>query len=342
MKKHKILVIRYRFVGDTILTIPFLRNLRNNYPDSQIDMLVAPVSGEVIANCPYVDNFIYFDTTKKHRYENSEKQEKKNFFYYVKMLRKEKYDKTYVLKRSLSSALLAFLAGIPKRVGFDTEGRGLLLTQKVKYIENRHEVDCFLDVLEADGLKVYDRYLENWIDESLKQQMMAKLPSDREIALVHATSGNVNKEWSEENFSQIIEYLSNEKNLIPVFLGTKKDNEKYERILLHIKSELVNKPISFCGQFDLIESLAMTSCAKIMVGCDSGNLHMAASLNIPVVGIYGPMNYKKWYALGGNCQILHANLQCMPCGLKKPCPIEHKCLKDINVEQVKDAIDKII
>lgn len=342
MKKHKILVMRYRFVGDTILTIPFLRNLRKNYPDSQIDMLVAPVSGEVIENCPYVDNFIYFDTTKKHRYENSEKNEKKNFWYYVKLLKKEKYDKAYVLKRSFSSAVLAFFAGIKERVGFDTEGRGFLLTKKVKYVEDSHEIDCFLDVLKADGLKVYDNYLENWIDDDLKDKMFSKLPQNEKFAFVHATSGNVNKEWSEERFAQIVEFLSNEKGLTPVFLGTKKDSEKYERILAYIKAPLDKQPLNFCGEFDLKESLAMTSFASIMVGCDSGNLHMASSLNVPVVGIYGPMNYKKWYAYGENNKILKADLSCMPCGLKKPCKYSHKCLSDISVEQVKNAINEIL
>lgn len=84
----KILVMRYRFIGDTLLTIPFLRNLRDAYPDAQIDMLVAPVSGEIIEKCPYVDNFIYFDTTKKHRYENKDENSgKKNFWSYVKLLK---------------------------------------------------------------------------------------------------------------------------------------------------------------------------------------------------------------------------------------------------------------
>ena len=139
----KILVMRYRFIGDTLLTIPFLRNLRDEYPDAQIDMLVAPVSGEIIDKCPYVNNFIYFDTTKKHRYENKENQEKKDFWSYVKLLRAQNYDKAYVLKRSFSSAFLAFAAGIKERIGFDTEMRGFLLTKKVPYIENRHEIECF-------------------------------------------------------------------------------------------------------------------------------------------------------------------------------------------------------
>ena len=84
-----------------ILTIPFLRNLRYHYPDAQIDMLVSPNSGEVIEDCPYVNNFIYFDTTRKHKYEKGEGS-KKSFFHYVSLLRKEKYDKAYILKRSFS------------------------------------------------------------------------------------------------------------------------------------------------------------------------------------------------------------------------------------------------
>ena len=141
----KILVVRYRFIGDMILTIPFLRNLRYAYPNAQIDMLVAPNSGEVIENCPYVNNFIYFDTTRKHKYEIG-KGEKKSFWHYVKLLRKEKYDKAYVLKRSFSSAMLCFLAGIKERIGYDSEHRGFLLTKRVKYDTKKHESECFFDV----------------------------------------------------------------------------------------------------------------------------------------------------------------------------------------------------
>ena len=124
-KKEKILVIRYRFIGDTLLTVPFLRNLRRAKPDAQIDMLVAPVSGEIIEKCPYVDNFLYLDTTRKHRYENSA-EKKQNFWHYVKLLREKQYDKAYVLKRSFSSAFLAFCAGYAL-TNFRLHGMGSLL-----------------------------------------------------------------------------------------------------------------------------------------------------------------------------------------------------------------------
>ncbi|NLF82377.1 MAG: glycosyltransferase family 9 protein, partial [Candidatus Gastranaerophilales bacterium] len=161
----RILVARYRFIGDTVLMIPFLRNLRYAYPDAVIDVLVGPVSGEVLNDCPYINELIVFDTTRKHRYENKN-EEKKSFFSYVKLLKSRKYDKVYVLKRSLSSALLVFLAGIPERIGFNTEGRGILLTKRIPYVKDRHEVECFLDVLRADEIEVKDNHLENWVNQS--------------------------------------------------------------------------------------------------------------------------------------------------------------------------------
>lgn len=160
--RQRILVIRYRFIGDTLLTVPFLRNLRRAYPDAHIEMLVGPNSGEVLTHCPYVDELIYFDTTRKHRYENRDNTSPQSFWSYAALLRERRYDTAFVLKRSFSSALLAFLAGIPERIGFDTECRGWLLTKRVPYRLDRHERDCFLDVLHQAGVPVEDDHLEAW------------------------------------------------------------------------------------------------------------------------------------------------------------------------------------
>lgn len=346
-KKQKILVMRYRFIGDTLLTVPFLRNLRRAYPDAQIDMLVAPVSGDIIDKCPYVDNFIYFDTTRKHRYENKEGVEKKTFWTYVKLLKQQKYDKAYVLKRSLSSAFLAFAAGIKERIGFDTEGRGFLLTKRVKYVENRHEIDCFLDVLKADNVAVKDNYLENWITDEEMTQVQSIInekirPVDFGLkkVIVHATSGNRKKEWDKQKWARIVEWLSCEKNVQVVFNGTKKDSETYEEIMSFVDKEKLNViPVNFCGCFNLRQTLAFTKQCDLLVGCDSGNLHIAASVNVPVVGIYGPMNPVKWKAFEEKAVVLTADLACRPCGLKKKCKKDYACLKEISVDIVKSALE---
>lgn len=341
----KILVMRYRFIGDTLLTVPFLRNLRYAYPDARIDMLVAPVSGDIIKECPYVDNFIYFDTTRKHRYEN-DGGEKKTFWSYVKLLREKKYDKAYVLKRSFSSAFLAFAAGIKERLGFDTESRGIFLTKRVPYENHKHEVECFLDVLRADGIEIKDDYLENWIKnqeyEKVNEIFRKNNIVNTKKVLVHATSGNHKKEWTKENFAKIIEYLSNEKHVQVIFSGTKNDSLTYEKIEEFITCDLERKPLNLCGEFSLRESLALTEKCDLIVGCDSGNLHMAASVGTPVVGIYGPMDTDKWRPWCKNAQIITADLPCRPCSLKRKCKFNYECLGKISPDMVKEEIDTVL
>lgn len=341
----KILVIRYRFIGDTVLTIPFLRNLRRAYPQAQIDMLVGPVSGDVLLDCPYIDNLIYFDTTKKHRYENTGEQ-KRTFFSYVKLLRQSRYDKAYVLKRSFSSAALAFLAGIKDRIGFDTEGRGFLLTKKILYVKNKHEVECFLDILKADDIPVRDNHLENWISDKSEEKIQEILKnydlSEKQKVLVHATSGNINKQWPVENFAKIIEFLSNEKNILVFFTGTARDSEIYDRILNLIPLELKNKPVNLCGELSIQDSTALINKMDFVVGSDSGTLHIAASLNIPVIGIYGPMNPKKWRAWGEIHKPVSLDLPCIPCELRKKCDKDYACIKNITPEMVIKEIESFI
>lgn len=345
----KILVMRYRFIGDTLLTVPFLRNLRAAYPDAQIDMLVAPVSGEIIEKCPYVDNFIYFDTTKKHRYENKENFEKKDFWSYVKLLKEQRYDKAYVLKRSFSSAFLAFAAGIKERVGFDTEMRGFLLTKRVPYVDDRHEIECFLDVLRADGIEPKDNYLENWVElnelekvkEVLKENNVDPQSSLPKV-IVHATSGNRKKEWDKDRWAKIVQWLSEEKNVQVVFNGTKNDSKTYEEIMSHLEKNgagLKIQPVNLCGKFSLRETLALTKLCDLIVGCDSGNLHIAASVETPVIGIYGPMNTEKWQAFEKDAVVIKTELPCQPCGLKKPCKRNYRCIKDISTQRVRDEIE---
>lgn len=335
---EKILVVRYRFIGDTVLTIPFLRNLRKAKPDAQIDMLVGPVSGDVLINCPYIDNLITFDTTRKHKYENT-KEKRKTFFNYVKLLKSAKYDKAYVLKRSLSSAALVFFIGIKDRIGFDTEGRGILLTKKVPYSKDKHEIECFLDVLKADNLPILDNYLENWVSEGSSQKLNEifenlNISNPSPKVLIHATSGNKNKHWSSKSFAEVIEHLVNKKDVQIFYTGTESDRKIYDEIHTYIKTELNIKPVNLCGDLSIQDSMALIQKMNFVIGVDSGTLHLASSLNIPVIGIYGPMDPTKWKAWGDYHRILYSEINCIPCELKKKCTKNIQCLKDITPEIV--------
>ena len=340
----KILVVRYRFIGDTILTVPFLRNLRRAYPYAKIDMLVSPVSGDLLETCPYIDNLIYFDTTRKHRYEHG-KLAKKSFWHYVKLLKNEKYDKAYVLKRSLSSAMLCAFSGIKSRVGFNTEGRGLLLTKRVPYDKDKHEVESFLDVLKADNIPVFDNYLELWLDRddiNEAKNILSPYENGQKKIVVHATSGNPKKQWKKEYFAKVIEELINEKNIQVYHLGAKSDKVVYDEIRELIKNPLKNEPINLCGQLDIGVSAGVIADMDLVFGNDSGTLHIAGALDVPTVVIYGPMDYKKWRVWNVKTKALSTKIPCYPCNLKTKCKNDYACLEQITPNIALSFIDEAL
>ncbi|MCD7739808.1 MAG: glycosyltransferase family 9 protein, partial [Candidatus Gastranaerophilales bacterium] len=265
-------------------------------------MLVSPNSGEILEGCPYVNNFIFFDTTRKHKYEKG-KGEKKSFLFYVFQLRKNKYDKAYILKRSFSSALLCFLTGIKERIGYNTEGRGFLLTGKVKYDTYKHESLCFLDVLKEEGTEIKDTYLENWVTEKDTEKIYElfkknNISGETKKAVVNVTATNEGKVWDINNFARIIEYLANEKCIQVIYIGAVSDKVIYESI--PFKATLKIMPKNLCGETTIKESLALLKEVDFIIGNDSGNLHMASAAGTQVIGLYGPMPFEKWKALGNN------------------------------------------
>jgi len=341
----KILVVRYRFIGDTLLTVPFLRNLRRAYPYAKIDMLVSPVSGDLLETCPYIDNLIYFDTTRKHRYEHGDAQ-KKSFWHYVKLLRNEKYDKAYILKRSLSSAFLCSMAGIKSRVGFNTEGRGLLLTKRVKYDSSKHEIESFLDILKEDHVPVFDDYLELWLNKSDITEANALeekyFQENCKKVIVHATSGNPKKQWKPEYFAKVIEKLSNERNIQVFHLGAGSDKKVYDNIRNMITTPLNIEPINLCGELDIGVSAALISKMDLVFGNDSGTFHMAGALDVPTVVIYGPMDYHKWRVWNTNTKAISTKVECYPCNLKIKCKNNYACLEQITPNIALSFIDDML
>ena len=107
-------------------------------------------------------------------------------------------------------------------------------------------------------------------------------------------------------------------------------------------ANLKNKPTNLCGEFGLKETVAFTKWCNLIVGCDSGNLHIGAAADIPVVGLYGPMSTEKWKAWGKNCIVIKTNLPCQPCSLKKKCKRNYQCISDISTTQVINELDAII
>jgi len=334
----KILVIRYRFIGDTILTVPFLRHLRLAYPQAKIDVLTGPRSGEVLEHCPYIDEQIVYDTTRFHKYDSGEGKAR-TFISYVMQLRQPKYDLVFVLKRSFSSALLAFLTGAKRRVGYGASMRNFLLTDKVPWNQNIHEVDSLLSVLEAVDIVVpvteKARALEAWVSVDELAQVKAVEPSlspAKKYVLIHAAAAHPDKLYPLASWSALVKRLYQELNLIPVFSGDKQDRAIYQE--LTELSGLADVALNFAGRLTLRQSMGLYSLMSLAVCVDSGPAHLCAAAQVPTIAIFGPTDPVRWRPYGKNNQAIYdASLPCRPCNYDKVCN-NRECLTELSPDLI--------
>ena len=334
-----ILVMRYRFIGDTVLTVPFLRNLRMACPDARIDLMLEPFSGQVIEGCPYVDRVIPFEFRTIHTYSAQSTRGKfAGYFYYWKLIKNANYDAVFVLKRSLSSALLARAAGVPRRIGFSTEGRGRLLTDPVPYKQDQHEVENFLDCLRIVGVPVLSKELELW-PSSEGDRKVERLFSEAGWkktdlkVIIHAAASLPAKQWPLERFATVMKVLQDRYGARFIYTGAKGDSQLYQEI----EKQGPFNGLNLCGIMGLRENLSAYRAADLFFGVDSGPMHMAAAVKVPVIALFGPTDERKWGPWGEGHTVITKQLSCHPCKPHK-CH-DHACMDKISVDDVLSVIE---
>lgn len=298
----KILVVAPQYVGDTILVIPFLRELRKNFSESTIDVVTKNAGKLVLSECPYVDN-IY-----------SKEDLKPNF-----------YDKAYVLKRSLSAGLLVRRLKIKDTIGFGGQFREFILKKCVKYKPHeKHELEHFSDVLIADGINIADETLEYWTKNDDVQNVQKYFTENKKKALIVTQSSTYVKNWTVDGFQDVINFL-NDNNFECFIVGTEKEkdfNEQFKNVK------------NLCGDLKFSEISALISQMDLVFGIDSGFCHMGTAFNKKVVALFGSTSLTQWGLRGENSHTLSLNLKCSPCRKAKKCKNNFKCMKDFSSEFV--------
>src|SRR5512147_1759912 len=340
LSAKKILVMRYRFIGDTVLTVPFLRNLRDAFPEARIDLMLEPFSGQVIEGCPYVDRIIPFEIKTIHQYSSQSRRGKlAGYLRYWRQIRQEQYDAAFVLKRSLSSALLVWAAGVPRRIGFATEGRKILLSDPVVYRHDQHEVRNFLDCLRTLDIPVSSEALELWPAPGGDEKVRALFhdaglrPQDVKV-LIHAAASLPAKQWPLERFAAVMGRIQKRFRARFVYTGAQADGALYQEI----ERQGAFGGLNLCGKTGLRENLSVYRAMDLFFGVDSGPMHMAAAVGVPVVALFGPTDERKWGPWGEGHTVITKRPSCRPC---KPhrCP-DNACMREISVEEAFEAVDK--
>jgi heptosyltransferase II len=345
---RRILVVASHFIGDTVLLVPFLRQLKAAHPTATIDVLSASANSGLLANCPLVEQTIHWPKGLP-------------WWRLAGQLKPTGYDKAYVLKRSLSAALLAWAAGIPARVGFSTQGRSRLLTHPVPYPETGHEAMAFLNVLAHEGHTVPsdEPRLELWPtfdDQDWAKQALAPYGDTAAHVGIHAFSSNPAKDWPlaywprlMEGLVALLQELEPSRTLVFHGLGGHADSAAYDTIRALLPPVLQSRLVDWSERgSSLRHSAALIQRFNLVVGVDSGPLHLAAAVGTPTVAIFGPSSPDRWTPISQHSEVVTLaldrgrSLPCQPCQLRVPCHIHTACLRTLPPDQVLAACRQLL
>jgi len=331
---NNILVVNVNWLGDAVFSTPLFKALKKTYPLARLTCLCVPRVKEVLEYCPYVDKIIIYDERGLHRFPWAKWQ-------LIRDLKKEKFDVSFLLHRSMTRALLVYLAGIPLRIGY-SKSKGLLTNPVEMKSEEIHRCDYYLKVLEGYGIRVQDRLCELVLKEDDRRSLEAKLSKARigltESYVVLNTGGNWDlKRWSADSFALLAKRLTQEFGLKIVFSGSGKDREHCQRIAQAADI----RAVVLAGETSLGESLVLYKRAVAVISSDSGPLHLAHSVGADVIGIFGPTMPSITGPRGrGRAQILFKDVGCN----KAPCYhlscANNVCMQSVTVDDVCQAFKK--
>ena len=335
--KKNILIVNVNWVGDVIFSTPFIKAVRDAYPDSYIACLLHPRCVDVLKDNVRLDEIITYDEEGIH----------KNLFGKLKLiagLRKKNFDIAFILHRSLTKALITFLAGAKERVGYPTKRRGMFLTNQVEIPDSEtHKVEYFLNLARACKIAPGDVSYEFFIAGSDRQKIVAFLKDngigDKDLLIVLCPGGNWGpKRWPKENFALLGDLFIKKLGARVVISGAKKDIA----LAGEIKKLMDNIPVISCGKTTLKELGALLEHADLVVANDTGPMHLAVAMKTKVIALFGPTSPRLTGPYGrGNYRVIWKNEECeVPC-YDVTCT-GNRCMAAIKVEDVfKEAQDML-
>ncbi len=331
----KIVVRGTNWVGDAVMTIPALRELRRVFPESEITLHTRLWAKGIFEDADFIDEILTFEP---------EKSAFKTVLAQAKTLQNKAFDLAILLPNSFESALAAKLGNVKKRFGYAKDARSFLLTDAVKipvWKNTKHEVFYYLNLIaevENDffGTKSvleseprFDLIVSNE-RKSQARKILEANGVDLTKKIVAFCPGSTNsraKRWQAESYAELNDKIQTELKANVILIGA--PNELNVSIETAEKSKL--KPVILTGKTDLSEATAILSLCDLLVSNDTGPAHVAAALGTKTVVIFGPTNpltTKPW-----NARIVRRNVECSPCMLRD-CPIDHRCMTRISAEEV--------
>lgn len=333
--EKRILVINVNWIGDVLFSTPFIRAVREAYPEGYIACLLHPRCKEMLESNPRLNEIIIYDEEGVHKRLLGKLK-------LINILRKKRFDVAFILHRSFTKALMATLAGVKERIGYPAKRRAMLLTGQVEEPgEEIHKVEYFLKIAKAYGITAKSRSYEFFINETdrnfIKDFLRTSGVSEKDILVVLCPGGNWDpKRWPKENFARIGDALAERFGAKIVISGAKKDVS----LAREIEGMMTAKPIISCGKTSLKELGALLERANLVIANDTGPMHIAVSQKTKTIALFGPTSPKITGPYGdGDYRVISKYEECeIPC-YDFTCT-DNKCMGAIKVDDVlKESTD---
>jgi lipopolysaccharide heptosyltransferase II len=332
---QRVVVRGTNWVGDAVMTVPALRELRRVLPKAHITLATRSWAKGLFAEADFIDDLLISD----QRGLVSTVRE-------VGEWRERNFDLALLLPNSFAAGLIPALARVPIRVGYATDGRRILLTVPLStpaWRGSRHETFYYLNIVRELGqrLNLAPETVAQKPDSSLhisanRKAEALKLLRSKGVnegrAFVALCPGSTNsraKRWPAERYAAVGDLLIKELGANVLLIGSQDELD----VSLDVENRMSNKPIVLTGQTDLAQAVAVLSRVDLLITNDTGPAHIAAALERPTLVIFGPTNPKNTKPFSDKAELVREPPDCAPCGLRD-CPIDHRCMTAISPEQV--------
>jgi len=337
MHSTKILIIKLSAVGDVVLSTAAFKAIRYKFPKATIICLTSSQSSAIVESCGFINEVIIYDPKSKNI---------KDLLSKAQELRRYHFDKVIDLQNNRISHLLSFLTFPKESYGYNNGKCGFLLSRKIKNnIRNIPPVEHQFRILKMLGID-YDPHLKLEIHPSPKDMAYAQELLDSEwlsegqvfIGLnISASSHWPTKNWPLEHMAKLCDLLAH-KNIRVILTGDNKDKSLTRKLIAKAKA----KPASFIGKTNIMQLAALIKRCRVYISPDSAPLHIAASMQVPIIAFFGPTDAKRHMPPADSQVILHKPMKCSPC-YSGVCKIKtHACMNDISPEEVARKVMQFI
>ena len=337
---ERVAVRGVNWVGDAVMTVPALRDLRQLLPATHITLVTRPWARDIFEGADFIDDVLLVA---------DEANQPRSWLRQIWEWRRRRFDLALLLPNAFAPALIAAAARVPLRVGYATQNRRRLLTHPFAapaWRGERHEVFYYRQLVReieqllaqsGDAPRVAVREPDFALHVAPARgdaaaQLLRRYGVKRDQPIVALCPGSTNsraKRWPAERYAALADQLIAQAGAQVIIIGALEESDVTQQVSAHMRQH----PTVLTGEMSLAETVAVLRVVDLLITNDTGPAHIAAALGVQTLVIFGPTNPATTRPFGPSAEVVRRPPDCAPCMLRD-CPIDHRCMTAISAEEI--------